>query len=305
MFLTTVVMACRRDASLECAPVHSQGRATDAREAEIVHRNAAVGASAKGSWADNILSAGAALWFAATLAGQAVFFYYIAAFYGPTTLTGDYAGWDRNPFLRKGYVEGDEIGNLAFAAHVIVAAIVTFGGMIQFVPQIRARAIAFHRWNGRAFMIGACLAALSGLYMVWKRGEIGEIVSAIAISLNGVLILVFAPLAWANAVAGNIPAHRRWAIRTFMVVSGVFFLRLMVSSWIVIMQKGPGALFQVLEFASYLAPLLLLEFYFRARAGGAFAKLAMAAILAVAASLTAVGIFGFMMIFVNRVLAAV
>jgi len=269
-----------------------------------VQRDTAAVASGEESRADKILTAGAALWFSATLAGQAVFFYYIAAFYGPTTLTGDYAGWDRNPFLRKGFIEGDEIGNLAFAAHVIVAAIVTFGGMIQFVPQIRARAIAFHRWNGRAFMIGACLAALSGLYMVWKHGEIGEIASAIAISLNGVLILVFVPLAWANAVAGNIPAHRRWAMRTFMVVSGVFFLRLMVSSWIVIMQKGPGALFQVLEFASYLAPLLLLEFYFRARAGGAFAKIAMAAVLAAVTGLIAVGIFGFYLVFVKTVLGA-
>lgn len=265
---------------------------------------AAAKAPVKISAADAILNGSAGLWYLATLAGQIAFFYYICAFYGPTTLTGDYEGWDKNPFLRKGYVAGDEPGNLAFAAHVIVAAIVTFGGMVQFIPQIRARAISFHRWNGRAFMLGSIAAALSGLYMVWMRGEIDDWVNAIAISLNGVLILSFAALAWGNAIGKNIAAHRRWAMRTFMVANGVFFLRIMVSAWIVITQKDLGPLFHVFEFASYLLPLAALELYLRAREGGPVAKIAMTPVLVALAALTAAGVFGFYMVFMKTVLGA-
>jgi hypothetical protein len=254
--------------------------------------------------ADGILTGAAGGWFAATLAGQAAFLYYIIAFYGPPTLAGNYHAWDRNPFLRKGYIAGDDIGNLAFAAHVAVAAVVTFGGLIQLLPQIRARAITFHRWNGRLFMLGAIVAGLSGLYIVWMRGEIESLSNAVAISLNGVLILVFAALAWGKVLKGDIAAHRRWAMRLFMVANGVFFLRMMVSAWFVLIQISPGPFFHVLEFASYLLPLAVLELYLRARRGGALGKIALAPVLAGLAALTSIGAFGFIMIFVQRVLSA-
>jgi hypothetical protein len=187
---------------------------------------------------------------------------------------------------------------------VIVAAIVAFGGMVQFLPQIRAKAISFHRWNGRAFMFGALAAAVSGFYMVWFGGPIESWTNALAISLNGGLIVLFALLALGNALAKNIGAHRRWAMRLFMVANGVFFLRLMVSAWLVLMRKSPGALFHILEFASYLLPLAVLELYLRAREGGALGKIALVPILVLFAALTGVGLFGFVMIFVVKALAA-
>ncbi len=259
---------------------------------------------AQGTLADRILTGAASLWYVTTFAGQMVFVFYIAAFYGPTTLTGNYEGWDRNPFLRKGYVAGDETGNLAFAVHVMVAIAVTLGGMLQFLPRIRAKAISFHRWTGRIFMLGSLAAAVSGFYMIWFRGPIDDWTNAIAISLNGVLIVAFMFLALWNVLAKNIDAHRRWAMRLFMVANGVFFLRLIVSAWLVIMQKSPGALSHAFEFASYLAPLAVLELYLRARDGDAVGKIAMAPVLAAFASLTAVGVFGFIMIFVRKALDA-
>ena len=47
----------------------------------------------------------------------------------------------------------------------------------------------------------------------------------IGVSLNGVLIMIFAEIALRYARARKIAVHRRWALRTFMVVSGVRFLR--------------------------------------------------------------------------------
>jgi hypothetical protein len=47
-----------------------------------------------------------------------------------------------------------------------------------------------------------------------------------------------------------------------------------------------------------------LELYLRARDGGAIGKLALAPLLVALAALTGVGVFGFIMIFVMRVLGA-
>jgi uncharacterized membrane protein len=215
--------------------------------------------------ADAALRKAAVLWFFVTLLGQWVFLYRIVGQYGAATLSGHFENWERHNLLFKGYVAGDAIGNLAFAAHVTLAAVVTVGGLLQLVPQIRARAIAVHRWNGRAFLVAAATASAAGLYMVWIRHAHSGPVNAVGVSLNAVLNLVFVPLAWRAARLGDIETHRRWALRTFMVVSGVFFKRV---------ASGDDGFF---EFASYLMPLAILELYLRAKAGRSMnLKLAMA-----------------------------
>jgi hypothetical protein len=106
------------------------------------------------SVADKALKAAAGLWFLVAVIGQWAFLYYIVAFYGPSTFTGNFQVWNRNTFLNMTIVPGDTAGNLAFAAHTLLAAVIAFGGAMQLIPQIRARAISVHRWIGRGFRNG-------------------------------------------------------------------------------------------------------------------------------------------------------
>jgi hypothetical protein len=207
--------------------------------------------------------------------------------------------------LDHAFTPGDIGGNVAFGAHVLLAAIIVLGGTLQLIPQIRARAAVIHRWNGRVFIVTAMLAALAGLYMVWIRGgAAGGIINDITISGNALLVLVFGALAWRAGAARNIASHRRWALRTFMVTNGVFFLRIGFSAWIIITQTEPNALtFHIFAAASYLLPLGLLELYFWAQDSGGLARLSMASIVFVATAYMALGLFGFYMIFVQRILS--
>ena len=91
------------------------------------------GRPAPRSWADGALNAAAGAWFATMVIGQSAFLYYILAFYGASVATGHFEAWARNTMLIKGYVAGDGIGNLFFAAHVMLAALVTFAGVLQLV----------------------------------------------------------------------------------------------------------------------------------------------------------------------------
>ena len=240
-----------------------------------------------------LLNAAANLWFAVALLGQWAFLCYIAAFYGVSTLHGDFAHWSRNRSLYTGYVAGDTVGNLVFAAHVLLAAIVAFAGILQLVPWLRARLPAVHRWNGRLFLGTAIAASVAGLYMVWVRGSSDGVVDGIAISLDAVLVIAFGVLAWRAAMARRFASHRRWALRAYIAASAVWFYRLMLFGWVFV-NRGPVALAtvnRICAFACYLLPLAVLELYLRAETGAPRERHAMAALLFFLTCAMSVGIF--------------
>lgn len=256
-----------------------------------------------GSFADKTLRATAALWFLVAAAGQWLFVYYIVAFFYWPTLTGDFAQWDRNKMMEHGYVPGDTHGNLAFATHVLLAAIITAGATLQLVPQIRANAIGFHRWNGRLVILTALLMSLSGMFMHLVRD--GNLLGHPGTTLNGVLIVLCAAQAFAYVRAGDIDAHRRWALRTFLLMNGVWFMRVGMSAWMAIKVGVFGApakldttFFAFWNYGSYLVPLAVLELYFHAeRQPRATPKVAVATLLVLLAAATGVGVAGVFLFF--------
>lgn len=238
-------------------------------------------------------------WFLVAAFGQAAFIWFILVFYGTRTVAGNFAGWNDKPLI-DGYIAGDQAGNLVFAAHVLLASVLTFAGLMQLVAPLRRAFPTWHRWTGRTFLVVACFMALSGAWLTLVRGTSLSAVSSAAILLDGLLILAFAWLAWRNAVKRRIERHRIWAMRTFMVVSGVWFLRVGLMGWVIVNQgpvgmtgtlSGPADI--VLTFGSYLIPLALLELYFRAgRSVRAAPKILTAALVYAAAAFTAIGVFG-------------
>jgi hypothetical protein len=187
-----------------------------------------------------------------------------------------------------------------FAIHVLLAAVVTLGGLFQLVPALRRRAPALHRWNGRLFFVVAYVMALGGLWLTWGRSTYLSLISAVSVSLNGVLILVFATLAWRSAQKRQIAAHRRWALRAFLAVNGVWFLRVGIMAWVLASGGGlgmnrslSGPADIVLQFGSYLIPLAALEAYLRAERGESRAtRRRIGALLVALTIVTAVGIAG-------------
>lgn len=245
----------------------------------------------------------AAGWFVVAAIGQVAFLAFIALFYGVSTLSGDLEAWNAKPLI-TGHVAGDGVGNAQFAAHVLLAAVVTAGGILQFVPWIRRRARAFHRWNGRVYVAFGFVLALGGLWLVWVRGTYLTISGAVSISALAMLIMVFGAMAMRRAMQRRIEDHRRWALRFFIVMNGVWFQRIGYMAWIMlngapvgIGRRMDGWFDLVWGFGCYLAPLAVAEIYLWAgRRGGAAVRAATAALLVGATALTAVGIGGAVMI---------
>lgn len=241
------------------------------------------------------LQRGASAWFVAATLGQWAFVLFILAFFGGHTLTGDLAGLNDKPHV-TGYVPGDTFGNLQFIAHALMGGIVTFSGTWQLVPALRRRWPRVHRWNGRLFLVVSLLGAVSGLYLTWVRGSQLGTGSNVSITLNGLLILAFATLAWRSARRRDFARHRRHALRAFLLVNGVWFLRIgIMLSGLVLATFGveinyQGMVFVGVSFASWAIPLAVLELYLRAeRSQRAAPRYAMGALLGVLALLTLAG----------------
>ena len=241
------------------------------------------------------LNAAVRSWFVVAFLGQIIFGFAIAAFYGLTAARSDFHRWQ----ISGGWKPGDTAGNLSIAVHLAMAVVVMASGCLQFIPRLRVRYPRFHRVNGRVYVFAGLALSGAGLYMTWVRSRVGDLPQHIGSSLDAVLIWLFAGFAIHYAIRRDIAAHRRWALRFFVVLSASFFIRLMLFLVFTI-AGGPvgidpitftGWLPTTLTFAQYLVPLAILELYLYAqRNPGAVGKFAAAGVLGVMTLATAAGI---------------
>lgn len=212
------------------------------------------------------------LLFGVGVLGQMLFALYIFIHFGGTAIKGESDSWAEG--MIHGIIEGDPLGNFALFLHLFLAFVITVRGPLQFIPALRNKARKFHKYNGRIYIFTALLISIGALFMIWHReATVGGELGRIATSGNGVLIIVFAILAWRTAMQGDFINHRKWALRTFIVVSGVWFFRIIIGLWILLTNFNAygmdnnltGPFDRFAYFGSYLLPLLILELYFRAK----------------------------------------
>lgn len=258
---------------------------------------ASSGGSTLPSRANSALEAAATGWFVVAGLGQVMFVVYLFGFYGRTAAWGQFEAW--NQVFPRSHVAGDPIHNTVVAIHLAFAALITGGGLLQLTTGVRRWFPRFHRWNGRVYLVSAFVMGLGGLAMVWTGTNVGDLSQHIAISINAVLIMLCAVMVLRHALARRFALHRRWALRLFLVVSGVWFFRIGLTFWILVNQ-GPvgfdpdtftGPALTAIAFAQYLLPLAILQLYFHAQdRGESRGRVAMAAGLFASMLLTAVGI---------------
>jgi len=239
-----------------------------------------------GSVADKSLRVAARLWFVVALAGQFAFAISVAVFYGLTVLRGNIQAWNR--ILARGFETGATMSNTALVGHILFATVISIAGALQLIPGIRNRFPAFHRWNGRLFVLAAFTQAITGIYLtVWVRKLLGDTTQHVVSVLGALLIIFCAVMALRFAMQRDFTTHRRWALRLFLVASASWFIRLGFAVTLVLL--GPigfdsatfsGPLVTFWSIAQYLLPLGVLELYLWAQdRPGALRRMATAGVL--------------------------
>ena len=245
----------------------------------------------------SILNAAAAGWFVVAGLGQLMFVTYLFGFYGRTALLGQFEAW--NQVFPRSHVAGDPVHNTVVAMHLAFAALITAGGLVQLMTGVRRWLPRFHRWNGRVYLVSAFVLGIGGLVMVWTGTNVGDLSQHIAISINALLIMLCAVMVLRHALARRFVLHRRWALRLFLVVSGVWFFRIGLTFWI-LLNQGPvgfdpktftGPALTIIAFGQYLLPLAILQLYFYTQDhAGSRGRIVMASGLFASTLFTSVGI---------------
>ncbi len=259
--------------------------------------------------ANQFLHLSVSTWVAIALIGQWFFATYVFVLYVFPIVSG-------NPELVNlsqpiiGYVKGDTFGNAALFFHVIPAALLSVGGIIQLLPFVRRKYPALHRWNGRMFLSLGLMGALSGLYLTWVRDARLSDVGSLGFTLNGILIIIAVVFAWRYARVKQFDTHMRWAIHAFILVNGVWFFRLYLMAWYVANQgpngnssniDGPMDIF--LSFACYGIPMVIAECVFWAkRQKQALRTWAVSALIVIGTLITLIGVVAaIMMMWIPRI----
>lgn len=207
-------------------------------------------------------------WIIVVLAGQWMFALYILAQFAMPWMSGTL---DESQFshMIEGYVNGDDFNNKVLLLHIIPVLVISLSATFQLVPYVRTHYPTFHRLNGRLFLTIGVLGALTGIYLTWGRGTRLSDIGALGTTLNGLLIPVFCILAWRFAVRKQFTLHRRFAVHAFILINGVWSLRLYLMGWFMVNQgsfgnnatmDGPADL--IISYACYLFPMAVAEFVF-------------------------------------------
>jgi hypothetical protein len=260
----------------------------------------------------NWFSSAIKLWVAAVLIGQWMFGLYILVQFTMPWLLGEL---DESQFssMIRGYQNGEAFNNAVLLLHIIPVMFISLSATFQLVPYIREKYPSFHRWNGRIFLTVGFCGAITGLYMTWGIGSRLSDIGALGVTLNGILIPVFAYLAWRTAVQRKFMLHRRFAVHAFILINGVWSVRLYLMAWFMVNQgplgntrsiDGPADI--AISFASYLLPMAIAELAFWAERRKSSRSTLIGAIgVTLLAAVTILGVFAAStMMWIPRITAA-
>ena len=103
---------------------------------------------------------------------------------------------------------------LWYVTHLAAALPVIVGAPLQFIPSLRSARPVFHRWLGRAYVLGATIAGLTAIYLGAIVGEYEG--SRLPLALLGSLWLFFTLAAWRCVVMKHFRAHQLFMIRSYV-----------------------------------------------------------------------------------------
>lgn len=147
--------------------------------------------------------------------------------------------------------------------HVVGSMVALALGPFLFLPGLRNKRPALHRWLGRIYLTGNLFGGVAGLYMS-TYAYTGEIARN-GFATLGLLWLATGLMAYVRIRDGNVAEHRRWMIRNFALLLAGVMLRL--QSPLLSMVFSFETAYQIVAWSCWLPNLLVAEWLVRQRVG--------------------------------------
>jgi len=149
--------------------------------------------------------------------------------------------------------------------HVAFAIIMIFSGPLQFWTGFRMRYLTLHTWCGRVFLVTGTYVACTAMYM-GLHPRTGGIVMGIGLSLNGLLWLAAAAMAYYAIRLGNVVQHKEWMIRTYVLAcNGVVGDRILADIPPLVRRIGIDAVNDLSGWLLWALPLMVAEIVIQVR----------------------------------------
>jgi len=97
-------------------------------------------------------------------------------------------------------------------------------GPWQFLPKLRARALNFHRWLGRFYLLEVALGSIAGLVMATVSSAGWP--THVGFGVLAVLWFASGLQAYLQIRKGNVAVHRQWMTRNFALTLAAVTLRI-------------------------------------------------------------------------------
>jgi len=150
--------------------------------------------------------------------------------------------------------------NLVAAAHFGIGAFVLLLGPFQFLPRLRARRPALHRWMGRFYVAGCLVSATAAL--VLAANAVAGPVAQTGFALLAVFWIVSTLTALIKAMQRKFTEHRRWMMRSYALTLAAVTLRLYLPSSLILGVPFATA-YPVISFACWVPNAIVVEWLLR------------------------------------------
>ncbi len=108
--------------------------------------------------------------------------------------------------------------------HVAGGIVALLLGPVQFLPFIRRRFVAAHRWIGRAYLVAVAAGSIGAF--VLAPTAFGGLPSTVGFILLATLWLGSAAIAYCRIRERDIAGHRAWMLRTYALTFAAVTIRI-------------------------------------------------------------------------------
>lgn len=136
---------------------------------------------------------------------------------------------DFQKFLAKkdDVLANESLWILMIRFHIVLALISLITGPLGVIKKLRTKSTAFHRWNGRIYVLSIVLNFLPGVYVSFFAT--GGWPSTVGFLILNLLWFGTTLLGYIHIRRKNVVRHRSWMLRSFVLAFANMFIYVIVA----------------------------------------------------------------------------
>ena len=141
--------------------------------------------------------------------------------------------------------------------HIVAGTAALLIGPLQFSSTLRRRNIAVHRWSGRVYLVSVAASVVAAIrILLLPHSSFGFRIGIAGLALAWIATT---GVAYAAVRARQIPLHREWMIRSYVVTFGFVFFRLLLTPLFSLEIATRGEIVSAVSWICWALPLLVTE----------------------------------------------